>query len=169
MLLLSIQRLTNSSRKIWAFWDNYWISCWKKLIIWDLYIKLIIVYKYNYKYNTLQFVQMSSLPACKVVMEKHISRILLAIEGSWTGGKSTAVIIVAHVISLGRLSSQNWTTSASLSVSWLLWSDIFFRSPWLMFKAWPINLHLHSMGDNKRIRFAFFSTITKYIYEYIQQ
>ena len=34
--------------------------------------------------------------------------------------------------------SQNWTTSASLSVSPLLWSDIFFMSPWrlMSIQAW---------------------------------
>ena len=41
------------------------------------------------------------------LMVRHMSRIRFAIEGSRTGGKSTAVIIVPQVTSLGRLSIQN--------------------------------------------------------------
>ena len=47
-------------------------------------------------------------------LDRHISRIHFAIEGSLTGGKLTAIIIVCQVTSLGRLSSQTWMTSASL-------------------------------------------------------
>ena len=96
-----------------------------------------------------------------LVLERHISRIHFAIEGSRTGGKSTAVIIVDQVTSLGRLSNQTWMTSASLSALRFLWSSIFSRPPWLILKACPICLHLYSMGDNKRIRSSLSSIIIK--------
>ena len=80
---------------------------------------LYITYGFINKTKSL-YICHALIPACRVVMERHVSKILLAIEGSRTGGNSTAVITVAQVISLGCLSSQNWTTSASLSVSSLL-------------------------------------------------
>ena len=52
------------------------------------------------------------------LMVRHMSRIRFAIEGSKTGYKSTAVIMVPQVTLLGRL-------SASL----FLWTSIFSRSP----------------------------------------
>ena len=50
-----------------------------------------------------------------LVLEWLKSRICFAIEGSRTGGKSTAVIIVRQLTSVVCLSIQNWMTSASLS------------------------------------------------------
>ena len=102
-----------------------------------------------------------------LVLERHISKIHFAIEGSRTGGKSTAVIIVCQVNSVGYLSSQTWMTSASLSALRFLWSSIFSRSPWLILKACPICFHLYSMGDNKRIRSSLSSIIIMTHHQYI--
>ena len=86
-------------------------------MICDLYINYGFINKTKNTIYCSLYICYAPTPACKVVMERHVSKILLAIEGSRTGGNSTAVITVAQVISLGCLSSQNWTTSASLSES----------------------------------------------------